>query len=212
MSELVRTFPEAGLYATNYLEEFGRKRVPAKQNLEIGMGKMGIVRDYFESALAQPILWYGSAVVRKHTFEKAGNFDESIALCEDVDFNIRANLLVDFAFYNLPLAIYRVFSQNQIMNAPLSGKTIPDFDRYEPKNGENDSLKKYLDMNRYFFGMWHKLSGNAKMSSEMVSKIDWKNLTPTQRFMLKAPVFVARLLRKTKVFLVKRGVRLTSFD
>lgn len=212
MAELIKTFPAAGLYASNYLEQFGEKRIPPKQNLNIREGEIGIIDDYFEAAIAQPILWYGSAVVRKSTFEKVGDFDENITLCEDVDFNIRANQQVKFAFYNLPLAIYRVFSQNQIMNSPLSGKTYPDFDKYEPAPGERTSLKRYLDMNRYFFAMRHKLSGETRKSDEIISKIHWKKLTSGQKIMLKSPVLVANLLRKVKLFLVGKGIRVTSFD
>lgn len=212
MAALISAYPEAGLFATNYAEQYPNGRLVAvKHYVDLREGQSGIVSDYYTAALAQPILWYGSSVVKKEVFEKAGLFDETIALWEDVDFNIRANMVAKMAFHNEVCSVYRVFTENQIMNSPVTGKRIPDFDNYEVFAKTQPSAKRYLDVNRYILAVRFKLAGDAQTYKRLTRGIDRKNLTTPQKLLLSLPVFAVRFLKKVKLLLVGKGVRLTTF-
>lgn len=212
IAALIAAYPEAGLFATNYAEEYPNGRlVTVRHHVALGEGRSGIVSDYYTAALAQPILWYGSSVVKKEVFEQAGPFDETITLWEDVDFNIRANMVAKMAFHNEICAIYRVFTENQIMNSPVTGKRIPDFDSYEGFAKTHPSAKRYLDVNRYILAIRFKLAGDRQTYKRLARGIDRKNLTARQKLLLSLPVFAVRFLKKVKLLLVGKGVRLTTF-
>lgn len=212
IADLMERFPEAGLYATNYAEEYPNGRIlPIVHNVALRQGESGIVADYYAAALAQPILWYGSAVVRKRVFETAGLFDENITLWEDVDFNIRANLNEKMAFCNEVCAIYRVFTENQIMNSPVAGKRLPDFDKYEKFALDRPSVKRYLDTNRYILSVRYRLSSDWETANTLKKAIAPESLTASQNFLLSAPAWLVRTLRRAKLALVKNGIRLTTF-
>ncbi len=209
---LIREYPQSDIFATRYSEDRGDGHdVPLSLNVRIREGESGIIEDYFESALFQPPYWFGSSVVRKSAFEKAGLFDPSVTFGEDTDWNIRANLKLKTAYLNEPLAVYRIFSQNQITTAALRYKTITDFAKYERENPGHASLKKFLDANRYFLAMSYKMEGAREKFESLSAEIDRKNLTSAQKAMLVMPVQLVRILKKAKWWLLRHGIRVTSF-
>ena len=213
IDKLIQHFPEAGIFATSYREDRNDgQSVPLKLNLPaIPPVQSGIIDDYFEAARFQPPYWFGSVAVRKCVFEDVGFFDPNITFGEDTDWNIRANLRHKCAFLNEPHAVYRISSQNQITASKLSGRIITDFDKYEQDNRTNQSLKKFLDANRYFLAMMYKLEGANNSLLELRKKINPINLTRTQRFMLAAPLWMVRLAKKIKNALLRKKIRVTSF-
>ena len=172
---------------------------------------MKVVADFFIYNSHQPIFCYSSVVVKKTVFENAGYFDETITLGEDVDFNIRANFHYSLAYYNRVCARYNIFSENQITNSSIAGKSITDFNKYEFLARGKPSVKLYLDINRYILAMHYKLSGDNTAFRKLVSEIDNKNLSSKQILLLQSPVFIVKWLRKIKNLFLKKGIRFTSF-
>ena len=210
--EMISLFPDAGIFATAYEEHYpGNIVLPIRNNLELKPGEMNLVADFFTAASKQPILCYIAAVLKREVFETVGYFDETITLGEDVDYNIRANLNYSLAYYNIPSACYTIYSENQITKGNINTKKVTDFNKYESFVKQNPSLKTYLDINRYIIAMEYKLAGNKAAFVEYKNQIDPENLTSRQKFLLNAPATIARIIRKSKVFLLKNGIRLTSF-
>jgi hypothetical protein len=56
--------------------------------------------------------------------------DEQITFGEDVDFNIRANVSLNWLTI-LPLVKYVMYSENQITNSSIKNKVIPNFNSFE---------------------------------------------------------------------------------
>lgn len=212
MHELVRKFPHAGIYASGYEEKYPHGvAADVHKNLDFAPGEMNLVRDFFNANLHQPIFWYGSAVVRREVFEAIGYFDENITYGEDTDFNIRAGQRFKLAYYNAACSTYTMDSENQITRSSLRNKVITDFAKYETDAAKNQSLKKFLDFNRYILAIEYKLIGETEKFYALASEINPQNLTKRQKFLLNAPVTVIRLLRKAKSLLLKKGVRVTTF-
>lgn len=207
IAELILTYPEADLFGTNYEElHRGNKIIRHIPNIETG-----IVKDFFKKELNQHIYCFSSICVKKEAFAKTGIFDEKITMGEDVDFNVRANLVSILAYCNKALASISMHSENQITHSRLSGKTIIDHGFYENNNPENKDLKIYLDFHRYTMAKRYKLDGNSEKYAKLVKAIDAGNLNYKQLILLHAPVFILKAIKKIKGILLKKGLNPTSY-
>lgn len=207
INELAVNYPEADLFGTNY-EEIYPGNIIIQHPFSI---KTGTVTDFFQKEINQHIYCYSSVCIRKEAIQKIGLFNESINMGEDVDFNVRANLVSKLAYCDEALAIITMHSENQITHSALSGKTIIDHDFYEKQNPGNTDLKKYLDFHRYTMAKRYKLDGDFKTYRKLVKNIRLSNLNYKQIILLYAPVFVLKLIKSMKAKLIKKGINPTSY-
>jgi len=213
---LITIYPEASLFATNYEEIYEKdKTISITSNIKRNQ-KDGIIADFFEVNLQQPIYCPSSLCAHKRVFETIGFYDETITYSEDVDFNIRANLNFKLAYSGAILVQGIKLDSNRITNNGLKGKKIPDLDSYEPLAIGNKNLKKYLDINRYMFANNYKKENDlvhfsiVKKGISPDPKISGLNLK--QRILLELPFFVLVIISKLKLFFQKRGIQFTSFS
>ena len=208
---LIETYPQAALFATNYetlLSE--KKKITFTFNITNDK-KHDIVENFFKSNLNYTTYIPSGLCVKKDVFDKIGNYNESISYSEDVDFNIRANANFKMAYYNEPLVMYTFDSENQITQKSIKGKVVPDFDYYEKMFPERADIKKYLDFHRYIKAKLFKLSKDTDGYAKMIRNLDFKNLTKTQRILLKSPRIVLLLVKKLKYAFLKLGIDLNSY-
>lgn len=210
--DLIQQFPDAKLLATNYEELYPNNVIVFPKNKSYNYKKDSIIPDFFEISLTQPLYCSCSLCVEKSVFETIGFYDEKITHGEDIDFNIRANKGFKLAYSNAVLVTYTMFSENQITNASLKNKVIPDFDAYEAMASKNQSLKKYLDFNRYVFAKHFRLENDTSSFYKMKNGIDAKNLNFKQRLLLKSPLILLRLIKKIKRFFIGKGIQITTYD
>lgn len=208
---LIKKFPEAHLFATNYEELYPGNIVTLPATTLKNFDNDNILQNYFESSLGQPIYCSCSVCIEKTVFETIGYYGEKITYAEDIDFNIRANSHFKLAYSKEALVIYTIFSENQITNTNLSSKIIPDYDSYESLALKDQSLKKYLDFNRYTMAMNYKMENNFEQSKAMKNRIKKTNLNYKQRLLLALPSFIVKWVKTIKLFLVKKGIRFTTF-
>lgn len=209
---LTEKFPEAKLFATNYLEIYSKTiALPPKTNVK----NEKIIPDFFEASLCQPIYCPSSLCVDKLVFEEIGFYNEQITFGEDVDFNIRANNSFKLAYSHETCVKYIMFSENQITNSTLKNKTITNFDSYEKIASEKPSLKKYLDFNRYIMAKHYKTENDLTNFYKIKKRIDANSkisgLNVKQRLLLNSPSFMLQYIKKVKVFFVKKGIRFTTY-
>jgi glycosyltransferase involved in cell wall biosynthesis len=205
--ELISSYPKAGLFATEYLEVYPNG-ISIAHNFKLNTG---IVDNFFEAGLKQSVYCPSALCVKKSILDKTGLFNENITFGEDIDFSIRANLLYKLAYYNQPMVLYTMQSENQITQSPITGKVITDFDFYEQRYPTRKDLKKYLDFNRYIIAKKYNEAGNKLGYSEMIKNIDKKNLNLIQRLLLVMPGFVLRSIKVLKAKLVKSGINPTTY-
>jgi glycosyltransferase involved in cell wall biosynthesis len=212
---LIQTFPEAALFATNYEEIYTlNNTISPTQNLQNTSD--GILANYFESSLYQPLYIPSSLCVKKTVFDEIGCFDTKITYGEDVDFNIRSNSCYKLAYSPEILVQQIKFDKNQITNSSLKGKIIPDFDSYEPLVNTIKYLKKYLDINRYMMASNYKKQGDLIHYRKLRNSIDpnpaISGLNYKQRLLLNSPSFFLQFLSKLKLFLLRKGIVCTTFS
>lgn len=101
MAQLITDYPDAGLYACNYVYYKAGKTHVA---LNIPTGYINYPKAYYESN-AMPV-WTGAAMVPRMVFEEMGGFPLGIKLGEDFLLWSKIALRYPVAFLNEPLAYY----------------------------------------------------------------------------------------------------------
>lgn len=101
MAQLIEDYPDAGLYASNYVYYKPGKTHVA---LNIPTGYINYPKAYYESD-AMPV-WTGAAMMPRKVFEEMGGFPLGIKLGEDFLLWSKIALRYPVAFLNEPLAYY----------------------------------------------------------------------------------------------------------
>lgn len=208
---LIKNFPKAKLFASNYEEIYKKNTVLLPHNKAQTLPMQSVIADFFAFSLAQPIYCPSSLCVEKSVFDAIGFYNESIHFGEDVDFNIRANSSFQLAYSNKPLVSYTMVSENQITQSLLGTKVITDFNSFDTSE-TSTSLKKFLDFHRYIMAKHYKAEKNSKAFQKMKKGINLKNLNFKQRMLLDAPLILLNLVKKIKTIFIATGIRFTTYD
>jgi len=208
---LIHTYPQANLFATNYEVLLENHKTRAYQYKFLKIEKDGIVSNFYEVSRNQSIYNHSCFCVSKKVFDEVGFYSENITYGEDIDFMIRAHANNKMAYYNEPLSMYRLESENQITQTGILGKTLPDYDYYESLFKGRSDIKKYIDFYRYTIAKQYKITGEKKKFQELLKKIDPQNLTWKQRLLLQLPNFILNSISLIKRYLFRFGITLTSY-
>ena len=207
---LIQNFPEARIFGTNYEEVWNKTiKKPHNGSESLPLNFTGYI-NFFRINLKQGIYNHGSVCFHKEVFENIGFYNEEINFSEDLDFNIRANYHYKLAYDNSAQMSYFMQTDNQITQSSLQNKTIPDFDNYEEWSKNNSNLKKYLDFERYVLGKRLKKNNDLRWK-KMIANIDSKNLNWKQSLLLKLPSSTLNTLDKIKLFLLKLGIKPSTY-
>ncbi len=101
MAQLIHDYPDAGLYATNYVYYKPHKTHVA---LNIPTGYIQYAQAYLNS-VAMPV-WTGAAAMPRQVFDKMGGFSVGVRLGEDFLLWAKTAMHYPVAFLNRPLAYY----------------------------------------------------------------------------------------------------------
>jgi glycosyltransferase involved in cell wall biosynthesis len=208
--QLIQNFPEARIFGTNYEEVWDAVIKNPRNGSEILPINFTGYINFFKINVKQGIYNHGSVCFHKEVYEKVGFYNEKINFSEDLDFNIRANYNFKLAYDNSVQMNYFMQTENQITQSSLLKKVIPDFDTYENWAKTNSDLKKYLDFERYVLGKRLKKNNDLRWK-KMIATIDSRNLNWKQNVLLKMPSLVLNTLDKLKLFLLKLGIKTSTY-
>jgi glycosyltransferase involved in cell wall biosynthesis len=208
--QLIQNFPEARIFGTNYEEIWGTVVKNPRNGSEILPINFTGYINFFKINVKQGIYNHGSVCFHKEVYEKVGFYNEKINFSEDLDFNIRANYNFKLAYTNSIQMRYFMQTENQLTQSSLLNKTIPNFDTYENWAKTNSDLKKYLDFERYVLGKRLKKNNDLRWK-KMIATIDSRNLNWKQNVLLKMPSLVLNTLDKLKLFLLKLGIKTSTY-
>ena len=208
--QLIQNFPEARIFGTNYEEIWGTVIKNPHNGSEILPVDFTGYINFFKINVMQGIYNHGSVCFHKEVFVKIGYYNENIGFSEDLDFNIRANYNFKLAYDNSVQMSYFMQTENQLTQSSLLNKTIPDFDSYENWAKKDSDLKKYLDFERYVLGKRLKKNNDLRWK-KMIATIDSRNLNWKQNVLLKMPRFILNMLEKLKSFLLKLGIKTSTY-
>ena len=208
--ELSENFPEAQLFATGYQELFNSGKT-VKPKLNTTHKQPYILTDFFTESLYQPLVIPSTLAFTKMSFNLLGGFNEATTYSEDVDFLIRANLQFKMAYDPKITCYYRTGIAGQISSLNKSDLQVPKFGQLLRAYPNHHTLHVYIHTKRYFLCIFYKTEGRLDLFKKLKAKLDPSILNSKQRFLLNAPRFLLISIRKVKTFLLKKGVRLTTF-
>ena len=208
---LYSNFPNASFYGTDYLEKYDEKNtLETKKNLDANLkNKEFEIDDFFFANKFQSIICQ-SCIAFKKNIIKENAFDETIDYAEDVDFYLKNFTKYKLAYLFTPMATILSNVPNQITKIGIKNKSIPDLNKYERKNPNNNSLKQYLDFKRYMYATQYKLDGDRLNFNYLTKHLNYNNLSNKQRILLKSPLFLLKLFKAIKKLFLKYNIRLTS--
>lgn len=212
--EMIQQFPEEVIFATNYQEVYpgGNIRLPKNNTSGLKLGETALITDFFKRNRQQGFFIHSGICFHKKVYETVGYYDETIDFAEDLDFNIRAFHQFNLIYNNSRLVNYTMQSENQLTHSSILGKKVPDYDQYEPLTAKNKDLKSYLDFERYVMAKHLKTDGDTVRYKQIICKINPENLNYKQKILLQLPAPLLRWIGKTKGFLLKNGIRVSSYD
>lgn len=218
MALLIGTFPDAGIYGTNYtiVNENKHKTRVSPIGVEPGFEK-GYINycQVYAKTMAMP-LWTGAVCIPRLVFNELGGFPQGVRLGEDFLLWIRVALKYKVVLLNKPLSYY-----NQDADAAFRGTNKkqydPDtfmtffFDQFEDEEKDNHDLKVLLDRIRVITLMnFRKHDLYPERVGREIAKVDFSNVDAIYKFYYRAPCWmvsfyfrVAQLLSIVKQKLLK---------
>lgn len=210
MDNLIKEYPEAGIYGTNYYYvKSGRKRV----RLDIPTGYINYCKVYAD-AMQMPLTSISVAVPRP-VFDEVGGFKSFLKLGEDFDVWIRIALKHKVAFLNEPLAYY-----NQDVDVKQRGigrlkrpesHMLWNLGYLAEEEKLNPDYKRLIDNLRVYGLMPYYLSKEYRTAAKQeLTKVDWSK-QPSEAYkeyqrpvwFLRSKQRIMKLGSKVKQWLIK---------
>lgn len=218
MAQLIEDYPEAGLYACNYVYYKPGKTHVA---LNIPTGYINYPKAYYESN-AMPI-WTGAAMIRRKVFEEMGGFPVGIKLGEDFLLWAKTAMHYPVVFMNEALAWYNndvpvvlratrnlhhpnnhmLFRMDSIASSlsPLASNLKSDWQALLDKLRVNGLLEYWMSKK------YHDIA------AQELAKVDWSQQPDSVKRIYKTPIWLLKAKRQVmkwgsavKQVLVKRLV------
>lgn len=201
MDELIRLYPDAGIYGTNYYYvKNGVEKVCVKR---AESGYINYCRVYAED-LRMP-LWTGAVSLPRIVFDEMGGFRPHLKLGEDFDLWIKIVLKYKVAFLNEPLSFY--FQDSDPAWRGIGKLHDPNchmlwnLDYLADEEKSSPELKQLLDNLRTYGLFPYYLSKQYHEAAEQeLSKVNWGRQPKKTSLLYKAPI---GLLRIREAFLVR---------
>lgn len=203
MSNLVREFPDAGIYGTSYtiINETKHKTRVAKIGVEEGFEK-GCINycQAYAKTMYMP-LWTGAVCIPRPVFERIGGFPKGIKLGEDFMLWIRIALKYKAVLLNRPLAYYN--QDVDIANRGVGRLHDPkehmlwNLTDLEPLEKTHADYKHLVDTLRTEEMMPYLLEKRySKVARKELEKVDWNGQPASVQRLYRMPLWVLKLRAK----------------
>lgn len=200
MSKLIESFPDAGIYGTNYtiVNETKRKTRVAQIGVEEGFekGYINYCRAYSKTSYMP--LWTGAVCIPRGVFEELNGFPKGVKLGEDFILWIQIALKHKVVFLNKPLAFY-----NQDVDATNRGvgrlhkpkeHMLWNVGFLEEEENANPDYKQLIDNLRVSGLMQYYLSKDYHEAAEReLEKVDWERQSEKAKSQFQQPLVWLKL-------------------
>lgn len=202
MDRLIKEYPDAGLYATNYIY-YKPGKTHVAQNLE--RGYIDYPKEYLHSE-AMPV-WTGAACMPRKVFDEMGGFPVGIKLGEDFLLWAKVALHYKVAFCENPIAYYNndvpaTLRATRNLHAPQYHKLF-NLGEIEAIVDSGESIvnreewKALLDKHRVEELMDYWLSDEYhEIATAELAKVDWSKQSSKTRSLYEKPIWLLKAKRK----------------
>jgi glycosyltransferase involved in cell wall biosynthesis len=206
------TFPDCGLYATNYLIKHNKKyTAPAKLNIELTTNSPFKLKNFFKASLKDTIVWTSASCIEKSKFEAYGMFNPNYLSGQDLDLWIRIAINEPIVFHPKHTMIYNRSIENSLCKIEANEARFFLFNSFKKYEKNNPSIKEYLDLKRYGLALRTKINSELKIYKDTIDTIDISNLSRKQKLLLSTPAFILRILNKLRPIMIKNKFYLKIF-
>ena len=200
MAQLIEDYPEAGLYASNYMYYKPGKTHVAVSNIETGY--FNYPNSYYEGR-EMPI-WTGATMIPRRVMDEMGGFPLGIKLGEDFLLWARIAMQEKVAFLNEPLAWYNndvpaTLRATRNLHAPEHnmlfnlGRLGDEAMRREAKG---DDWRRLLDKLRVNGLLDYWLDKRYHdLAAEELKKVDWNKQSASVKQIYKTPIWILKVRR-----------------
>lgn len=209
IASLIEEFPDEGVFATCYEENFNGKRLSPKINIpDHKKGTSFLITNFFKLNMYRLILTQSCFVAKKQVLENINGYDIAVTFAEDIDFYIHC-----FSKNNLAYHYETCHTQNTTVTSSLTqsstrDKTYPDLTK---KLGLSLDIDKFIYFYMYCFCQRLKLEKRLDEVQKLRKEIDVKYLNFFQTVLLYLPHPFYKLLVKLKKFLIRLGVQVNTY-
>ena len=232
MAQLIKEYPEAGLYASNYMYYKPGKTRVAVNNIETGY--FNYPKAYYEGG-AMPI-GTGATLIPRRVMDEMGGFPLGIKLGEDFLLWAKIAMQYKVAFLNEPLAWYNndvpatlratrnlhAPEHHMLFNMTAYLQLLPEGKRDESSPNRPIAQSPYRPTNDDWQMLIDKLRVNSLLeywmskeyhdrAAEELKKVDWSKQPTSVKRMYKTPIWilkVKRLIMSCGSFVKQRFVKL----
>jgi glycosyltransferase involved in cell wall biosynthesis len=166
--------------------------------------------NFFEASQDQCAIFTSSAVFEKSVFETAGNFDITLKTDEDTDLWIRIGLLFPVVFSWKIGAKYN-YDDTGLSKGTTNLHEKTDFKKYSEFEKTNLQLRKFLSIHRFSMALKSKIRNQKENFERFYRMINLDDLSAKQRFLVKLPTVILRLIFRIKQHLELFNIRLSAF-
>ena len=200
MAQLIEDYPEAGLYASNYMYYKPGKTHVAVSNIETGY--FNYPKSYYEGG-AMPI-WTGATIILKRVFEEMGGFPVGIKLGEDFLLWAKTAMHYPVAFLNEPLAWYNNdvpvnLRATRNLHAPehhMLFKLGLLGDEAMRREATGDEWRRLIDKLRVNSLLDYWLDKRYHdQAAEQLKKVDWSAQPASVKRIYKTPIWMLKAKR-----------------
>ena len=215
MAQLIEDYPEAGLYACNYVYYKPGKTHVA---LDIPTGYINYPKAYYEGG-AMPV-WTGAAIMPRAVFDEMGGFPVGIKLGEDFLLWAKTVMHYPVAFLNEPLAWYNNDvpvnlratrnlhhpNNHMLFNLEAYLQLLPEGKRngtspnrpiaQSPYRPTDDDWRRLIDKLRStgLFEYWMSKEYHYVAAQEL-AKVDWSKQPNSVKQIYKTPIWMLKSKR-----------------
>lgn len=202
---LIREYPDAGIYGTNYYYVKNNKKKVCISNTETGY--IDYCRVYYEQ-FAMPLTSI-SVAIKKTVFNEFGGFKPTLKLGEDFDLWIRIAHKYKVAFLNEALAFYFQDSDPEWrgirqMQEPKY-HMLWNLDYLIEEEKRNTDYKRLIDRLRTYSLLPYYLTKKYRKTARAeLNKVDWSRQSKKTRILYSLPIPILRC----RMALLKVGSRI----
>ncbi len=207
LSKLYSNYPNCGMYCTNYDKVFFEKSTLKTKFDGIGNSHFGLVEDYFKASTIDSIGWTSSLAIPKKVFLEFNGFDLKLKSIQDLDLWIRIALKHKVVFSAKVTALKKINNlENHLSMQRELNDTVEFTERFLEHEKNNDSLKHYMDINRFSAAIERKMVKDMRSFNFLKKRINQKTLNYKQRLLLNCPAWLLRQLMAFKYVLIKKNM------
>ncbi|PHS09708.1 MAG: glycosyl transferase [Kordia sp.] len=211
LNKLIVTYPNSGLYCTNYIFNYNNKFKTYTYFPTLPKEKKwsGIVPDFFIDSLVFRIALTSATAIPKEIISEIGFFDTNFTSGQDTDYWIRIALKKPVTFTKEHTVMYMAGADNRISDLSVRKRKCITFEKFKKEEKTNKSLKKFNDMCRYRLAIKYKITGDLKMYKYYKKDINLQNISWGKKIFFLIPNYILLKLWQFKQWLKIKKIDLS---